>query len=140
MKPGMSIDQFTPGQVHAAEAVMTEDMIVNFARATNDFNPVHMDEEFAAGTMFKKRIAHGLLTLGLISGIMAGEFPGQGTIYLGQTVKFLRPVYIGDQLAVELTVTQIDPEKNRLTVKTEVTNQDGKKVLSGEAVVMPPKR
>ena len=140
MKPGMTIDQFTLGQVHTAKAVMTEEMIADFAKATNDYNPVHMSEEFAAGTMFKKRIAHGLLTLGLISGVMAGEFPGQGAIYLSQTVKFMRPVHIGDRLAIELTVTGIDIDKNRLTVKTEVTNQDGKKVLSGEAALMPPKK
>ncbi len=79
-----------------------------------------------------------MLTAGIMSGVFGTQFPGQGTIYISQTVRFVRPVFIGDEVTVSLEVLEVDPEKNRLKVETTCLNQDGKRVLTGQAVVMPP--
>ena len=138
MEKGMTIDQFSPGMTYDYTKKVTEEMIENFAKATGDDNPVHLDEEFAKASIFKKRVAHGMLTAGIMSGVFGTRFPGQGTIYISQTISFLRPVFIGDEISVALKVLEVDAEKNRLTVETTCLNQEGKKVLVGQAVVMPP--
>ena len=138
MEKGMTIDQFSPGMTYDYTKKVTEEMIENFAKATGDDNPVHLDEEFAKTSIFKKRVAHGMLTAGIMSGVFGTKFPGQGTIYISQTISFLRPVFIGDEISVALKVLEVDAEKNRLTVETTCLNQEGKKVLVGQAVVMPP--
>jgi 3-hydroxybutyryl-CoA dehydratase len=138
MGKGMTIDQFSPGLTYSYSKVVTEEMIAHFAEATGDDNPVHLDEEFAETSIFKKRVAHGMLTAGILSGVFGTQFPGQGTIYISQTLKFLRPVFIGDEITVSLEVLEADTEKNRLKLNTTCLNQDGKKVLVGQAVVMPP--
>jgi 3-hydroxybutyryl-CoA dehydratase len=108
-----------------------------FAAVSGDRNPVHLDASYAAGTLFKERIAHGMFSGALISAAIACELPGPGTIYLGQSLRFTRPVKLGDTLSVELEILEKLP-KNRVRIATRVINQDGKTVVDGEAEVMAP--
>lgn len=117
---------------------VTEEDLLLFARASGDLNPLHLDEEYAATTPFKQRIAHGMFTGGLISAALAMDLPGPGTIYLSQDLQFKRPVCIGDQLSVVLTAIEKHAEKPIVTLSCEVTNQDGKAVVVGTAKVMAP--
>jgi len=139
MEKGMTIDRFSLEQTFEKTVTVTEEMIENFARATGDSNPIHLDETYAKGTIFKTRVAHGMLQAGILSGILGMEFPGIGTIYLSQTLKFTKPVFIGDAVTFRLKVLEINMEKNRLLLETNCTNPGGDRVLVGEALVMPPK-
>lgn len=139
METGMTIDRFRLEQTYEKTVTVTEAMIGDFARATGDSNPIHLDESYAQGTIFKTRVAHGMLQAGILSGILGMAFPGVGTIYLSQTLKFTKPVFIGDTLTFRLKVLEIHGEKNRLRLETLCTNQNGDVVLTGEALVMPPK-
>jgi len=123
---------------HLTKQVTDED-IQMFAEVTTDRNPVHLDDEYAAGTMFKGRIAHGMLTAGLISAVIGEQLPGHGTIYLSQSLKFKGPVRPGDVVRTDLTVTDINREKRKVTMECKCT-VDGKPVLIGEAVVLAPTR
>ncbi len=136
---GISADQLSLGQSASFSKTITEHDIYTFAGLTGDFNPAHINEEYAAHTHFKGRIAHGLLSAGLISTAIAMQLPGPGSIYLGQTLKFTAPVRIGDTITATVTITELDPEKNRAKLHTVCTNQDGAVVICGEASVMPPK-
>lgn len=111
-----------------------------FAEVTGDNNPLHLDDEFASKTVFKRRIAHGILTAGLISAVIGSKLPGIGTIYISQTLNFLAPVYIGDVITAKVEVLEILKEGKRLRLKTQVTNQNGTVVLDGEALVIPTRR
>ena len=111
-----------------------------FAAVTGDFNPVHLDQAYAEKTIFKGRIAHGLLSVGFFSNILGNILPGHGTIYLSQEVKFLAPVRIGDTITARVEVLELNPEKNRAKFRTICTNQDGKLVVDGIAWGMPPVR
>ncbi|RDC81038.1 MaoC family dehydratase [Pseudomonas aeruginosa] len=108
-----------------------------FAAVSGDRNLVHLDAAYAATTQFKERIAHGMLSGALISAAIATVLPGPGTIYLGQTLRFTRPVKLGDDLKVELEVLEKLP-KNRVRMATRVFNQAGKQVVDGEAEIMAP--
>ena len=119
---------------------ITEGDIELFARATGDFNPVHLDAAYAYKTMFKGRIAHGLLSVGFFSAILGNILPGHGTIYLSQEVKFVAPVRIGDTITAKVEVIELIPEKNRARFRTSCVNQDGKLVVDGIAWTMPPKK
>jgi 3-hydroxybutyryl-CoA dehydratase len=112
---------------------VTEDDIELFAKATGDFNPVHLDQAYAEKTIFKGRIAHGLLSVGIIYTVLGNILPGHGTIYLSQEVKFLAPVKIGDTITARVEVLELIPEKNRAKFKTTCINQDGKVVIDGVA-------
>jgi acyl dehydratase len=116
----------------------SSDDIIAFAEASGDENPVHLDETFAAGSQFKKRIAHGMLVAGLISAVLGTQLPGEGTIYLSQDVKFKRPVYIGDTITATVTVTKTREDKPIATLSTQCHNQNGKLVIDGEATVLVP--
>jgi 3-hydroxybutyryl-CoA dehydratase len=118
---------------------LTEADIVLFAGISGDTNPVHINEEFAAGTMFSGRIAHGMLTASFISTVIGTKLPGPGAIYLSQSLRFKAPVRVGDTLWARATVTELVPEKRRASLATTVTVRD-KIVLEGEAVVMVPQR
>ncbi|RME21885.1 MAG: MaoC family dehydratase [Deltaproteobacteria bacterium] len=124
------------GQVASMSKTITEEDVVRFAEVTGDFNPVHLDEEFARDSMFGRRIAHGFLTGALISAVLGTRLPGANTIYLEQTMRFLAPVGIGDTITAECEVLEKIPEKKILVMRTTVTNQDGVKVLDGQARVM----
>lgn len=119
--------------------VKDEDVRI-FAEVTGDENPLHLDDEFASKTIFKRRIAHGFLTAGLISAVIGNKLPGNGTIYLSQTLNFLTPVYIGDVITAKVEVLQVSKGGKRLRLKTQVINQNGTVVIDGEALVMPPRR
>jgi 3-hydroxybutyryl-CoA dehydratase len=114
---------------------ITEDDIFLFATVSGDHNPIHLDAEYAERTLFGKRIAHGFLIGSLISAVLGNEMPGPGSIYLGQTLKFLAPIHIGDTVTVTVKVVEIREDKRILTLHTECTNQHGTLVLSGEATV-----
>ena len=140
MPEGKSIHELKTGASAQISKTITESDIELFARATGDFNPVHLDQAYAEKTMFKGRIAHGLLSVGLISTVLGNILPGHGTIYLSQEVKFLAPVKIGDTLTARVEVVEMVPEKNRAKFRTTCTNQGGKLVVDGFAWVMPPKK
>ena len=131
-----TFDEITIGQSTDYTRTITEADIEKFADVSGDHNPVHMDEDFAKTTMFKGRIAHGLLSASFISTILASKLPGPGTIYLSQELKFLRPVRISDIITVEVKVLEKNSEKKRVILSTTCKNQDGKKVIDGKAEVM----
>jgi 3-hydroxybutyryl-CoA dehydratase len=140
MVEGKSIDELKVGDSAKISKTITETDIENFARATGDFNPIHLDQAYAEKTIFKERIAHGLLSVGLLSSILGNILPGHGTIYLSQEVRFLAPVRIGDTITARVEVIELIPEKNRAKFKTTCINQDGKEVVEGTAWGMPPTR
>ncbi len=119
----------------ALTRTITEDDILLFALVSGDHNPIHLDAEYAERSLFGKRIAHGFLIGSLISAVLGNELPGPGTIYLGQTLKFLAPIHIGDTVTVTVKVVEIREDKRIITLHTECTNQHGTAVLSGEATV-----
>lgn len=114
---------------------ISEDDILLFALVSGDHNPIHLDADYAERSLFGKRIAHGFLIGSLISAVLGNEMPGPGTIYLGQTLKFLAPIHIGDTVTVAVKVVAIREEKRIITLHTDCTNQHGTLVLSGEATV-----
>ncbi|MFC1856830.1 MaoC family dehydratase [Thermodesulfobacteriota bacterium] len=136
---GKTIDEIKVGDTAQFSKTIAESDVYLFAGITGDFNPAHMDEEYAKNTFFKTRIAHGILTVGFISNILGTKLPGPGTIYISQEVKFLAPVRIGDTITAKAEVVEIIAEKNRLRLRTFCTNQEGTIVLDGEAAVSPPK-
>lgn len=117
---------------------VSESDIYTFAGVTGDLNPAHIDEEYAKGTMFKGRIAHGMLGAGFISAVLGTRLPGPGTIYLSQELRFKAPARIGDTVTATCKVTAKDDSKRRLTIETVAVNQDGKVIIDGVAVVMLP--
>ncbi|HHU83321.1 MAG TPA: MaoC family dehydratase [Firmicutes bacterium] len=126
---------FQVGDRASIRRTVTESDIVNFAGITGDFNPVHVDEEYAKDTVFGGRIAHGLFTASLISSVLGNKLPGPGCVYLKQTLTFLAPVRIGDTIEAEVEVLEIIEDKGRLRLSTTCKNQAGKTVLNGEAIV-----
>jgi len=107
-----------------------------FARVTGDHNPVHVDEEFAKTTRFGKRIAHGMLTASLISAVLANELPGEGSVYLGQTLQFVAPVFPGDEITARVTVKEMREDKPIVKLETVCVNQRDEVVIRGEATVL----
>ena len=117
---------------------VTKKDIQVFAVMSGDVNPAHVDEEYAKNSMFKHVIAHGIWTGSLVSAVLGTKLPGPGAIYLSQTFKFLKPVGIGDIITATVTVSQKDVEKKKITLDCVCTNQENKKVLIGEAMVLAP--
>ena len=126
------------GMMSRQAFVVSEERVRAFAELTGDMNPVHLDEEFAKTTQFGRRIAHGMLVASFISKVLGRDFPGEGTIYVSQKVRFRRPVFIGDTVTVEVEVTEKNDEKKRLILRTDVISEAGEKVIIGEAEVMKP--
>ncbi len=119
---------------------VTEADIVNFAGVSGDFNPLHLDAEYGKSTRFGSRIAHGMLSASYISAVIAMRMPwGYGGVYLGQELKFVKPVLIGDTVKAVCTVESVREDKNIATISTIVTNQRGEEVITGKAVVLVPK-
>ena len=135
----LTIDQLTVGQSASFSKTISEHDIYEFAGITGDLNPAHINEEYARNTHFRGRIAHGILSAGLISAAIAMQLPGPGSIYLGQTLKFTAPVRIGDTITATVTITELNTGKNHVKLHTVCTNQEGAVVIDGEASVMPPK-
>ncbi len=136
---GKSIKEINIGDKAHFQKTITETDVYLYAGITGDINPAHINEEVSKDTMFKGRIAHGMLTAGLISAVLGVHLPGPGTIYLGQELKFTAPVRFGDTIKAEVEVIEKIEEKNRIKLSTVCTNQKGEVVLKGVATVMPPK-
>lgn len=133
------LEDLALGMSRSRAKEITERDIELFGEVSTDRNPVHFDEAYARGTVFKGRIAHGMMSAALISAVLGEELPGPGTIYLGQSLRFRAPVRIGDTLTAIVTVTGIDLEKGRVTLDTTCKVGDTE-VVRGEATVMPPRR
>ncbi|QLF92771.1 MaoC family dehydratase [Pseudomonas sp. ABC1] len=127
------------GQTATFDKTVEERDIQLFAAMSGDRNPVHLDADYAAGTRFKEPIAHGMFSGALISAAVACTIPGPGTIYLGQTIRFVRPVKIGDTLSVRLEILEKLP-KNKVRIATNVFNQNDEQVVEGEAEVLAPRK
>ena len=138
MPEGKTIEKIKIGDSAQISTTVTEMVIGDFAKATGDFNPVHMDQTYAEKTRFKGRIAHGALTVGYISSVLANLLPGPGSIYLSQEIKFLAPVRIGDVVTAKVEIIELIPGKNRVKFKTTCTNQNAEVVADGTAWIMPP--
>ncbi|KLU61906.1 (R)-specific enoyl-CoA hydratase [Peptococcaceae bacterium CEB3] len=123
------------GDSASLSKTVTEHDILTFAGVTMDFNPVHIDQEYAKGSIFGQRIAHGMLTAGFISAVLGTQLPGPNSIYLGQELKFTAPVAVGDTVTATATVVEKRDDKRILKLKTTVTNQKGAVVVEGNAVV-----
>lgn len=130
---------FMPGQSASFTKTISEADVVLFAGISGDFNPLHINEEYARQSRFGRRIAHGVLSAGLISGVLGMQLPGPGAIYLKQDLRFLAPVFIGDTITATVKVLSYRDDKDVLTLQTECTNQRGEKVVTGEAVLMMDK-
>jgi acyl dehydratase len=134
---GQTIAELTPGDRAEITRVVERDDIVAFVEAVGDYNPVHSDAAYAAGTPFKAPIAPGIYTAGLISAVIGTQLPGPGAIYLSQSLKFVKPVNAGDRITARVEVIEVIGERNRIRLQTVCVNQHGEEVLSGEAWVMP---
>jgi 3-hydroxybutyryl-CoA dehydratase len=134
---GLTIDELKVGDSAEQSKTVSETDIYLFAGITGDFNPAHVDEEYARRTFFGTRIAHGLLTAGFISAVLGCRLPGPGAVYMRQELSFLGPVRIGDTITARVEVLEIDREKGRARLLTTCDNQEGKRVLTGEALVSP---
>jgi 3-hydroxybutyryl-CoA dehydratase len=136
---GKKIGELNIGDKASFEKTLSETDIYLFAGITGDLNPAHINQVESEKTFFKGRIAHGMLVSSFISTVLGMYLPGPGTIYLGQDLKFLAPVRIGDTIKAQAEVIEKVEEKNRIKLKTICYNQEGKVVVEGTATVMPPK-
>lgn len=127
------------GDLYRMTKQFTESDVLGFAKVTGDVNPAHLDEAYAATTMFKTRIVHGMLVGSLFSAIFGTEFPGLGSIYVNQSLKFTKPVYLNDEIIATVTVKELIPDRGRVVFDCVATNQRQEVVLIGEAVIIPPK-
>jgi 3-hydroxybutyryl-CoA dehydratase len=132
---GYVFEDLAVGQTASFSKTITEAAILMFAAVSGDTNPVHIDAEAAAASMFKERIVHGMLSASLISTVLGTKLPGPGTVYLGQSLKFRAPVKIGETVTATVRITALDPAKRRATLETICTVK-GKPVVEGEANVM----
>jgi len=133
----ITIEEIEMGMKRHLQKVVTDRDIEMFAEVSTDRNPVHLDDDYARDTIFEGRIAHGMLTAGLISAVIGEQLPGHGTVYMGQTLKFLAPVRPGDLVYAEVEVIGIDHAKRRVQLNCHCS-VNGKKVLIGEATVLAP--
>ncbi|MBU3143324.1 MaoC family dehydratase [Clostridium sp. CF012] len=136
---GLTMKEINIGDKGSFEKTISESDVYLYAGITGDLNPAHINQREAETSMFKGRIAHGMLTAGFISAVLGMKLPGPGTIYLGQELKFTAPVRFGDTIKAEVEVIEKFDAKNIIKLNTICTNQDGVIVLKGVATVMPPK-
>ncbi|MFM8820318.1 MAG: MaoC family dehydratase [Phenylobacterium sp.] len=136
---GRFFEDLSVGDSAGMTRTVDDSVIQAFADVSTDSNPVHLDQAYAEGTMFKGRIAHGMLSGAYISAVIGMQLPGPGTIYLSQSLRFRRPVRLGDIVDVRVTVEALDPARGEATLST-VCEVDGKRVVEGEAVVLAPRR
>jgi 3-hydroxybutyryl-CoA dehydratase len=127
---------FTIGQRDTFTKTVTEADVITFAGLIGDFNPIHVDAEYARKSRFGQRVAHGLFTAGLISAVLGNKLPGPGAIYLSQQLEFLAPVYIGDTITATVEVSTWRPEKRIITLRTDAYNQADRQVVTGKAVLL----
>ena len=128
--------EFNEGDQASFSKTITEADILLYAAVSGDTNPLHLDAEYAKQTRFGGRIAHGMLTAGLVSAVIGTKLPGRGAIYAGQTLRFLAPVHIGDTVTATATLTAYDKARGRMTLSTVCRNQRGEEILTGEAQVV----
>lgn len=128
------------GESFSITKTITETDVVTFAGIVGDFNPIHVDKEFAEKSMFGQRLAHGMLSASFISAAIGTGLPGINSIYMSQDSRFLKPVFIGDTITAKVEVTEKIDEKRRLVLHTTVTNQRGEMVIDGEAKIMVMKK
>ncbi len=124
------------GDTFTKTRTVTDELVRAFAEVSGDFNPIHLDNDFAANTRFGQRIAHGMLSGAFISAVLGYEFRERKIVYLSQTMKFVAPVYLGDTITTTATVKNIREEKGIVTLETTCTKQDGTVTLTGQAMVM----
>jgi 3-hydroxybutyryl-CoA dehydratase len=136
MTETISRPDFAIGEKASLSRTISEADILHMAEITGDFNPVHMDEDFASRTRFKGRIAHGLFSVGLISAVLGTKLPGPGAVFLKQTLSYLHPVRAGDVLTAEVETVTWLAEKRIITLKTRCLNQEGREVVRGEATLL----
>lgn len=136
---GKTIGQLKVGDSAFVEKTISESDVYLYAGITCDFNPAHVNKVEAEKGLFKKQVVHGMISAGLISAVLGTQLPGPGTIYLGQELKFTKPVYFGDTVRATLTVIELREEKNICKLNTVCTNQNGDVVIEGMATVMPKK-
>ena len=136
---GYYLEDLSVGMSEAFAKTVTDADILGFADITGDTNPVHLDHDFAAGTMFKERIAHGMLSASFISAVLGTRLPGPGCIYLSQSLRFRAPVMIGDYVEASATVKEVNREKQRIVLET-VCKVGDKVVIDGEALLMVSRR
>jgi len=134
---GKTIAELQAGDRSEITRVVGDEDITGFIGAVGDYNPVHSDPVYAAGTVFKTPIAPGIFTAGLISAVIGTTLPGPGAIYLSQTLKFVKPVRAGDAITARVEISEVIRDRNRVRLQTVCVNQHGEEVLSGEAWVMP---
>lgn len=132
----MDFENLKIGMKESISKTITETDIILYSGISLDCNPVHLNKEYAEASRFKKRIAHGMLTAGLISAVLGTKLPGEGTIYLEQNLKFKQPVYLGDTITATCEIIDIIKEKRKVILSTMCINQDEKIILTGEAKVM----
>ena len=128
--------KLTAGDTAEITRTITESDIEAFADVTGDRNPVHLDDDFAKNTRFGRRIAHGMLTASLISSVLANHLPGEGSVYLGQTLQFVAPVFPGDEVTARVTVIEVRENRPIVKLETVCVNQRGETVVRGEATVL----
>lgn len=138
MLKGKQIHEIKVGDKAFFQKTITETDVYLYAGITGDINPAHINHEVSKETIFKGRIVHGMLSAGLISAVLGVQLPGPGTIYLGQNLKFTKPVKFGDTIKAEVEVIEKIEEKNRVILNTICYNQNKEIVLKGTATVMPP--
>ncbi len=124
------------GQQFSTSREVTDELVRRFAEVSGDYNPIHLDEEFAKTTRFGRRIAHGMLSGAFISAVLGNEFKDMKIVYLSQTMKFTAPVFLGDTVTATATITAIREDKNIVTLETVCTNQNGDILVKGESAVM----
>lgn len=134
----MKISEISIGASAEIGKTITLADIMSFAQVTGDFNPVHVDAEAAKASPFGEQIAHGMLSAGLVSAVLAMKLPGAGAIYMSQSLRFVRPVKIGDTITARVEVSEVIAAKKRVRLATTCRNQRGETVLDGEALVMVP--
>jgi 3-hydroxybutyryl-CoA dehydratase len=139
MQQGFYFDELSVGQSAERNHIVGATDIAAFAQVSSDTNPVHLDEDYARTTTFGGRIAHGMLSAAYVSAVLGTQLPGPGAIYLSQSLRFRRPVRIGDEVTARVTVKALDEKRGHVTLET-VCLVGGKAVLDGEALVMAPKR
>lgn len=137
---GKTIEEITVGDTAEFAKTVSESDIYQYAGVTGDFNPAHINEDYASKTFFKTRIAHGMLSAGFISNVLGNQLPGPGAVYIRQNLNFLAPVRIGDTIKAVVEVVEVNTEKNRVKLKTSCVNQAGTVVIDGEAVLSPAKK
>lgn len=135
----LTIDQLAVGDSAEFSKTVTETDIALFAAISGDFNPLHVNAEFAKSSRFGARVAHGPIMLALAAGVLGNRLPGIGAIAVSNHIEYRRPVYIGDTITSRAEVAALDPERNRATIGLVWTNQNGELVAEGEAVVIPPR-